>query len=40
MRGERNYMVYIPLGRGRWLIPPWNFSNWRLWPGWWVASAW
>ena len=24
MRGERNYMVYIPLGVGA-VIPPWNF---------------
>src|SRR5260370_28116714 len=24
MRGERNYMVYIPIGVGA-IIPPWNF---------------
>src|SRR5208283_2444339 len=24
MRGERNYLVYIPLGVGA-VIPPWNF---------------
>src|SRR5260370_19327131 len=26
MRGERNYLVYIPLGVGV-VIPPWNFPS-------------